>query len=210
MKRIIFEDVRELSGKMLHDALNFSDCVSAVCHYEIATALLSELIQSEISIGQINISDYDWNGYEKEYVITIMDGNVYCNPAYEMKKDGYTRDGYLGSYADVAYIHQDCNSKLLKDFECDKMYEFAVEEFDDVDDNCTCCGCYSNSDDDDIVTHHSNSVTVSRDRNGNPTGFTKTWSRDNGHGVIQYSSYSYFCSDEDRLRRLAHDLSIDL
>lgn len=210
MKRIIFEDVHELSAEMLHDALNFSDCVSAVCHYELATALLSEIIQSEVPIGQIDIRDYDLSGYDKEYIVTIMDGNVYCNPAYEMKKDGYARDGYLGSYADVAYIHQDCNSKLLKDFECDKMYEFAVEEFDDVDDNCTCCGCYSNSDDDDIVTHHSNSVTVSRDRNGNPTGFTKTWNRDNGKGITQYSSYSYYCNNEDMLRSIAKDLNIEL
>lgn len=210
LKRIVFEDIHELSIEMIHEALNFTDCVSAVCHYEVASALLSEIIQSEIPIGQIDIRDYDLSGYDKEYIVTIMDGNVYCNPAYGMKKDGYTRDGYLGSYADVAYIHQDCNSKLLKDFECDKMYEFVIEELDDVDDKYECYGDCSNLEDDDIVTHHSNSVTVSRDRNGNPTGFTKSWSRDDGCGVMQYSSYSYYCSDEDKLRSLAHDLDIEL
>ena len=193
MERIVFDDIYELSAKMLHDALNFSDCVSAVCHYEIATALLSELIQSEISIGQINISDYAWNGYDKEYVITIMDGNVYCNPAFG------THDEYLESYADIAYIHQECNSKFLKYLECDKVYEFAVEELDDIDDF-----------DDVIVTHHSDSVTVSRDRYGTPTGFTKSWSSDNGEGVMQYSSYSYYCNNEDILRSLAKDLNIKL
>ena len=193
MERIVFEDIHELSGKMLHDALNFSDCVSAVCHYEIATALLSELIQSEISIGQINISDYAWNGYDKEYVITIMDGNVYCNPAFG------THDEYLESYADIAYIHQECNSKFLKYLECDKVYEFAVEELDDIDDF-----------DDEIVTHHSDSVTVSRDRYGTPIGFTKSWSRDNGEGVMQYSSYSYYCSNKNVLRSMARDLGVEL
>ena len=193
MERIVFEDIHELSGKMLHDALNFSDCVSAVCHYEIATALLSELIQSEISIGQINISDYAWNGYDKEYVITIMDGNVYCNPAFG------THDEYLESYADIAYIHQECNSKFLKYLECDKVYEFAVGELDDIDDF-----------DDEIVTHHSDSVTVSRDRYGTSTGFTKSWSRDNGEGVMQYSSYSCYCSNENVLRSMARELDIEL
>lgn len=199
MERIIYEDLHALSSAMLYDALNFSDCVSAICHYDIATALLSELIQSEVSIGQINISDYEWNGYDKEYAVTIMDGYLYCNPIYGMKKDGYSKEGYLGTYADVAYVHQDCNSKLLKYLECDKIYEFTVEELDDIDD------C-----EDEIVTHHSDSVTVSRDMYGTPTGFTKSWCRDNGEGIMQYSSYSYYCSNEDLLRNMAMELDIEL
>ena len=206
MKRIVFEDVHELSVEMLHDALNFSDCVSAVCHYEIATTLLSELIQSEVSIGQLDISDYEWNGYDKEYVISLMDGNVYCSPAYGMKKDGYSHNSYLETYADIMYVHQDCNSKILKYIDCDKIFEFAVEEFDESDD----CEeeCLDNSD--DITTHHSDSVTVSRDKFGNPTGFSKSWFRDDGDGISQYSSYSYYCNDEDKLRSLARDLDIEL
>lgn len=206
MKRIVFEDVHELSVEMLHDALNFSDCVSAVCHYEIATTLLSELIQSEVSIGQLDISDYEWNGYDKEYVISLMYGNVYCSPAYGMKKDGYSHNSYLETYADIMYVHQDCNSKILKYIDCDKIFEFAVEEFDESDD----CEeeCLDNSD--DITTHHSDSVTVSRDKFGNPTGFSKSWFRDDGDGISQYSSYSYYCNDRDRLRSLAQDLGIEL
>ena len=89
MRRLFFEDVHELSDKMIHDVLKGLECVSAVCHYELATALLSELIQSDIPIGQIDISDYEWSGYDREYMITIMDGNVYCNQAYGRKVDGY-------------------------------------------------------------------------------------------------------------------------
>lgn len=214
MRRMIFEDVHELATVMLYDALNLSDCVSAICHYEMATALLSEIIQEDVPIGQIDISDYEWSGYDKEYAVTLMDGNVYCNPLFGMKKKGYSRDGYLGSYADIAYIHQDCNSKLLSRLEYDKAYEFAVMELDDVDDyeddfECSCCDRRSDSND-DIITHHSDSVTVSRDKRGVPTGFTKSWSRDNGEGVTQYSSYSYYCNNEDILRSLAKDLNIKL
>lgn len=206
MKRLVFEDVHELSVEMLHDALNFSDCVSAVCHYEIATALLSELIQSEVPIGQIDISDYEWSGYTKEYVVSLMDGNVYCNPAYVTEKRGYSHDTYLETYADIMYVHQDCNSMVLKYIDCDRIFEFSVEEFDESDD----CEeeCLDNSD--NITTHHSDSVTVSRDKFGNPTGFSKSWFRDDGDGISQYSSYSYYCNDRDRLRSLARDLDIDL
>ena len=210
MKRIIFEDVHELSAEMLHDALNFSDCVSAVCHYEIATALLSELIQSEVQIGQIDLTN-EWTGYDKEYFVYIVDGCVSCEPAFRSVNDG-GHDKYLEMAADIMYVHQDCNSKVLKYIDCDKIFEFAVEELDGIDEDEMCCsGCADCEDtDDDIITHHSNSVTVSRDKFGTPTGFTKSWFRDNGDGVSQYSSYSYYCNDEDILRDLAQDLGVEL
>ena len=210
MKRIIFENVHELSAEMLHDALNFSDCVSAVCHYEIATALLSELIQSEVHIGQIDLTN-EWTGYDKEYFVYIVDGCVSCEPAFRSVNDG-GHDKYLEMGADIMYVHQDCNSKVLKYIDCDKIFEFSVEELDGIDEDEMCCsGCADCEDtDDEITTHHSNSVTVSRDKFGTPTGFTKSWFRDNGDGVSQYSSYSYYCSDEDILRDLAQDLGVEL
>ena len=210
MKRIVFEDVHELSVEMLHDALSFSDCVSAVCHYEIATALLSELIQSEVSIGQIDLTN-EWTGYDKEYFVYIVDGCVSCEPAFRSVNDG-GHDKYLEMGADIMYVHQDCNSKVLKYIDCDKIFEFSVEELDGIDEDEMCCsGCADCEDtDDEITTHHSNSVTVSRDKFGTPTGFTKSWFRDNGDGVSQYSSYSYYCNDEDILRDLAQDLGVEL
>ena len=210
MKRIIFEDVHELSAEMLHDALNFSDCVSAVCHYEIVTALLSELIQSEVQIGQIDLTN-EWTGYDKEYFVYIVDGCVSCEPAFRSVNDG-GHDKYLEMAADIMYVHQDCNSKVLKYIDCDKIFEFAVEELDGIDEDEMCCsGCADCEDtDDEITTHHSNSVTVSRDKFGTPTGFTKSWFGDNGDGVSQYSSYSYYCNNEDMLRSLAKDLNIKL
>ena len=210
MKRIIFENVHELSAEMLHDALNFSDCVSAVCHYELATTLLSELIQSEVQIGQIDLTN-EWTGYDKEYFVYIVNGCVSCEPAFRSVNDG-GHDKYLEMAADIMYVHQDCNSKVLKYIDCDKIFEFAVEELDGIDEDEMCCsGCADCEDtDDDIITHHSNSVTVSRDKFGTPTGFTKSWFRDNGDGVSQYSSYSYYCNDEDILRDLAQDLGVEL
>ena len=210
MQRIIFDDVHELSVEMLHDAIHFSDCVSVVCHYELATAILSELIQSEVSIGQIDLTN-EWTGYDKEYFVYIVDGCVSCEPAYRSIRSG-GHDKYLEMGADIMYVHQDCNSKILKYIDCDKIFEFAVEEFDESDEDEMCCsGCADCEDtDDEITTHHSNSVTVSRDKFGTPTGFTKSWFRYNGDGVSQYSSYSYYCNDEDILRDMARDLDIKL
>lgn len=206
MKRIVFEDVHELSAEMLHDALNFAECVSVVCHYDLVTLLIEELIKSDIQIGQIDLTN-EWTGYDREYFVYIVDGCVFCEPAFRNVKDG-GHDCYLEMGADIMYVHQDCNSKLLKSIDCATIFEFTVEEFDEsneIDDSEEC-----SDDNDDIITHHSDSVTVSRDKFGIPTGFTKSWSRDNGDGVTQYSSYTYYCNNEDMLRSLAKDLNIEL
>lgn len=208
MKRILFDDIHELANEMVADHIDGAQIVSAICLYDIATSLLTELIQLDVPIAQIDVSDCELSGYNKEYTITIMDGCVYCNPAFAMKKNGYKEDKYLETCADVAYIHQDCNSKLLNYIECDHMHEFAIDGIDEID---SCDDIESRDDsEDDITTYDSDSVMVSRDRHGNPTGFTKTWNYDDGEGFTQYTSYSYYCSNEDILRSMALSLDIEL
>ena len=230
MKRLLFEDVYEFSDKMLNDAKNFSDCISAVCHYEMATALLSELIQSGVTIGQININDYEWDHYDREYLVSIMDGTLYCSPIYGRKKDGYNRDGYLDTYADVAYIHQDCNSALLNYIDCDRIFEFAVDELDEIDfdediefsfdldlecdGDCEGCALFDeddNEDEDDGAFYSSSvSVNISKDESGNLDGFTKSWSTTNEDGTFQFTSYTYHCNDRDMLKIMADKFDIEL
>lgn len=229
MKKLLFEDVYELSNEMLDDATHFSDCVSAICHYEMAAALLSELIQSGVTIGQININDYEWDHYDREYLVSIMDGSLYCSPIYGRKKDGYSRDGYLETYADVVYIHQDCNSTLLKYLDCDRIFEFAVEELDEVDfdedielsfdldfecdGDCKRCVLSDNNDDEeDEESFYSSSVSVniSKDESGNPDGFTKSWSTTNEDGTFQFTSYTYHCNDRDMLKIMADKFDVEM
>ena len=230
MRRLFFEDVHELSNKMIHDVLRGSECVSVVCHYELATALLSELIQSDIPIGQIDISDYEWSGYDREYMVTIMDGNVYCNQAYGRKVDGYSKDEYIESSSDIVYVHQDCNSKILKYIDCDEIYEFSIYDVDDFDDfecdcfkcghdECLCDRCLDvdvdddNDDDDEddgTISYYSDSSTVSKDKNGKPTGFTRSLSITDEDGIYQSTTYSYYCSNEDILRKTAKNFDDEL
>ena len=210
MQRIIFDDVHELSVEMLHDAIHFSDCVSAVCHYELATAILSELIQSEVPIGQIDLTN-EWTGYDKEYFVYIVNGCVSCEPAFRSVNDG-GHDKYLEMGADIMYVHQDCNSKILKYIDCDKIFEFAVEEFDESENEEMCYDCCNDCEDsdEDITTYHSDSVTVSRDKFGNPTGFTKQWVVNDEDGIFSSTSYSFYCSNEDILQSMAERLDIEL
>lgn len=201
LERIIFKDIHDLATRMIDSYYDGEDCVSAICHYDIATALLSELIKYDLPISQIDIGDYEWNGYDREYQVSIMNDKIYCNPSFVYKKDGYSRDRYLDTWANVIYIHQDVNSTMLKHIECDVICEFAIEDLDDVEDeNC----------DDNITTYQSDSVTISRDKSGNPTGFTKSWTTTDKDGLYQYNSYTYYCSNKDMLKNFAQILDIDL
>lgn len=192
MKRVGFNDLYELSQEMIYQEKKLLHCISAICKYEIATALLSELIRSDIPIGQIDICDYSWNAYDKEFIISIMDGNVYCNPAFDTKNNSYYE-----TYADVAFVHQDCNSRFLKYLDCENVYEFAVREMDEIDDE-------------DIVTYHSDYVSVRRDKLGNPIGFTRQWNTNDKNGTLSYRSYSFYCDNEDTVRYMAEQFNIEL
>lgn len=202
MKRVVFDDLYELSTEMIYEEKKFSDCVSVACHYDMATALIAELIRSDVPIGQIDICDYSWNAYDKEYIVSIMDECIYCFPAFNTEKGSYNEN-----YADITYVHQDCNSKILKYLDCEKVYEFSVRELDEVDDESDddMCAC-----DDDITTYYSDSVSVSRDKLGSPTGFTKQWSTNNEDGIFSYTSYSFYCDNEDAVRYMAKQFDIEL
>ena len=201
MKKINFEDLHELSEEMIYEKKELLNCVSAICKYEIATALISELIRSDIPIGQIDICDYSWNAYDKEYIVSIMDGNIYCNPAFDTKNNSY-----YGTYADAAFVHQDCNSRLLKYLDCENVYEFSVRDLDEIDETDDTC----EREGDDIMTYHSDSVSVSRNRLGNPTGFTKQWNTNDKNGTFSYSSYSFYCDNEDAVRYMAEQFDVEL
>lgn len=201
MERIIFKDIHDLAARMIDSYYDGEDCVSAICHYDIATALLSELIKYDLPISQIDIGDYEWNGYDREYQVSIMNDKIYCNPSFVYKKDGYSRDRYLDTWANVIYIHQDVNSTMLKHIECDVICEFAIEDLDDVEDeNC----------DDNIATYQSDSVLISRDKSGKPTGFTKSWSDSDEADIYSHSSYSFFSDNEEAVRYMAEQFDIDL
>lgn len=210
MKRVVFEDVYELSTEMIYEEKKFSDCVSVVCHYDLAAALLSELIKSDVQIGQIDLVG-EWSGYDKEYFVYIVDGCVSCEPAFRSVADG-GHDKYLEMGADIMYVHQDCNSKVLKYIDCDKIFEFAVCELDESENEEMCYDCCNDCEDsdEDITTYHSDSVTVSRDKFGNPTGFTKQWVVNDEDGIFSSTSYSFYCSNEDILQSMAERLDIEL
>ena len=104
MKRIVFYDFCDLADCMIDKAKNEVD-VSAICHFEYASSLLHELIKKNCMVSSIDISDYSFDGYDREYLISLnREHEIIVKPLYSYKKDGYKRDGYLYHEGEFVYI----------------------------------------------------------------------------------------------------------
>lgn len=169
---------------------NGTCAVSAICHYELATAIAEELIREGCNIDFAEIYSYEYNCYDREYAVTVYadhEENIFVSvdPLYR-------DDKYLFHYSDVIYVHQDCNSKLLKHVDAEEMYEFAVGELDEED----------TDEDDDLHTHFTEYTNISKSVDGTPTGFSKSWHSVYEDGLSAYTSYSFMSDNRELLKTM--------
>lgn len=148
--------------------------VDVVAKYEDAKEIIRELVGIGYDIAFIDkFGNPEWDGYDDSFVISLLDDEIWCEP---VKRD----DKYIFIEADVVYIFDDCNSKIIPKIESDEVYEVGIGNYDDCDGDCENCNCY-----DETYLH------TSEDEDGNTHGFTA--SRSDGDS---YMSYSYYSSDE--------------
>lgn len=177
MKRVEFDCICELANVMDDYILDNAPTgeypiVSAYANYEVAKALVEELIMLDNPIGAIlELEDYEMSHYDREYVVYLSEDGVTCEKCYHEK-------GYYNGGGDISFVHEDCNSKLLSHIDSQTICEFGIgsdedEEECDCDECCECqCGEDADIEDD---TH----------------GFTVSKSDENG-----YSSFSFYSSEE--------------
>ena len=143
MKRIEFECICELAEFMNnHIENNISEdnypIISAYGNYDVAKSLVEALIMLGNPVGSIiELEEYNISHYDKEYCICLTEKGVACEKIYH-------EDGYYNSDSDIAFVHEDCNSKLLKYIGNNIVYEFSVAECadDECDYDCNkCCEC---------------------------------------------------------------------
>lgn len=134
MEKLVFNDYGSLAYKMLETA-DSGETAYAVCFFDDAVGLLKELMSvDEVSVGGIEIHDIDYEGYDKEYYVSIdEDYIVDVEPAWHEANE-YCGAGYLGFEAANAYIDGDANSAILKVIDEATCYEIAFDISDeDVD-----------------------------------------------------------------------------
>ena len=138
MKDLVFTNASEVAEFAYKKAYDLEDigCVQVVGFYEEISDVLKEILQyDEVSVGNIELNSADWNGYLKEYYLTIDEDMVVCvEPGYYTEKEIY-----LQYEAETLIICDDCNSAIVKN----NMYEGGKSYCYRYDDDCdlSCCDC---------------------------------------------------------------------
>ena len=179
IKTLHFENYEDFACAVsdVYDRVKSDDeynSVDVVAKYEDAKEIIRELVGIGYDIAFIDkFGKPEWDGYDDSFVISLLDDEIWCEP---VKRD----DKYIFIEADVVYIFDDCNSKIIPKIESDEVYEVGIGNYDDCDGDCENCNCY-----DETYLH------TSEDEDGNAHGFTA--SRLDGDS---YMSYSYYSNDE--------------
>ena len=144
MNRLDFDypfDLADTITALLGDIDDDYPVISVYGKYDVIKDILEDLIASGVSIAnEIELQDYDVAHYDKEFVLYLTVNGINVEKTWNY--DTY----YYGS-ADISFIHEDCNSKLIKYVDSKTIYEFGYN--DENEDECSCdeCECACKKDD---------------------------------------------------------------
>ena len=139
MNRLDFDcpfDLADTITALLGDINDDYPVISVYGMYDVIKDILEDLIASGVSIAnEIELQDYDVAYYDKEFVLYLTVNGI------NVEKIWHDDKYYYGS-ADISFIHEDCNSKLLSYVDSKTIYEFGYDgdECDD-EDECSCDEC---------------------------------------------------------------------
>ena len=138
MNRLDFDcpfDLADTITALLGDIDDDYPVISVYGKYDVIKDILEDLIASGVSIAnEIELQDYDVAHYDKEFVLYLTTNGVNVEKTYDVESDAY-----LSGSADISFIHEDCNSKLIKYVDSKTIYEFGYDEDDECDcDDCEC------------------------------------------------------------------------
>lgn len=194
MERLEYMDYAEFACEIADkfDSLEneFSE-ISIIAKYYEAKEIIKELLCLGFDIASLDIHDELWENYYDEYIISVSCDEE-CHSVWCEKFKRET--GYINDTPSVAYIMDNCSSNVIKHIDSEKIYEVCVGEEEE-----------SRLSD----TQNSESIYVSRAKDGTPIGFSKSWSTVN-NGVTCYSSYSHYSDNINMLKAIASDFGVDL
>ena len=154
MNRLDFDcpfDLADTITALLGDINDDYPVISVYGKYDVIKDILEDLIMSGISIAnEIELQDYEVSNYDKEFVIYLTKNGVNVEKAWN------NGTYYYGS-GNISFVHEDCNSKLVKYVDSKTIYEFGYDE----DDECECddCECACKKDEKPTTSTTSKSAT---------------------------------------------------
>ena len=131
MENLYFDDFEEFACDVSdkYDLVKNSeeyDDVAVVAKYEEARQIVKELACIGYDLHSIDIDD-EVDGYNAEYIITLYDNEIFCEPMLREK-------GYITDDSPVIYVLDNCSSKVIHYCKGKTVYEVSVG-----DDDCEEC-----------------------------------------------------------------------
>lgn len=138
LKLVNCNNTYELADKMLcflSISENEFPQICAFGKYSVIKDLLTNLIRNGIDISHgIDLEDYEAQHYDKEYVLYLDHFGVTVEKMWHEDNEWH-KAGYYDTDCDVAFVHEDCNSKILNSIESNKILGFDLSDLD-LSDNC--------------------------------------------------------------------------
>lgn len=138
MRNLYFDDFEDLACSVAdtYDSLKGEDYedVAIIAKYEEARQIIKELLCIGYDIHSLEIHDDLWENYEAEYVVSLYDNSVWCEPMLREK-------GYIDEDAPVIYVLDNCSSKVIPYCKGKTVYEVSVGEDECNCDECKCACC---------------------------------------------------------------------
>ena len=134
MKNLYFDDFEDFSCTVAdtYDALDYDEeDVAIIAKYDEARQIIKELLCLGYDIHSINVIDEEYGEYDAEYIISLYDDEVWCEPM--LRENGYITDD-----SPVMYILDNCSSKVIPYCKGNTVYEVTVGIDDD---ECDCDEC---------------------------------------------------------------------
>ena len=141
IKTLLFEGYEDFACAVsdVYDRVKSDDkynSVDVIAKYEDTKEIIRELVGMGYGIAFINeLADPEYDGYDDAFIISLLDDEIWCEPVKR-------KNGYIFVEADVVYIFDNCNSKIIPKIEADEVYEVEIgDEYDNCDDDCSCDEC---------------------------------------------------------------------
>ena len=135
MRNLYFDDFEDLACDIAdtYDSLDGEDFedVAIIAKYEEARHIIKELLCLGYNIHSLEIHDDLWENYDAEYVISLYDNSIWCEPMLR-------ENGYIDEDAPVIYVLDNCSSKVIPYCKGKIVYEVTVGIDED---ECDCDEC---------------------------------------------------------------------
>ena len=145
MRKLEFDDYQEFACEIadMYEDIRSNDRyddVSVIAKYDEAVEVVKELLCIGYGLYCCELHAPEWDGYNDEYMISLMDGDLYVEPAIR-------DDGYLDEESCVTYVMDNCSSKALAHITSPIQYEVSISECQDCDGDCENCFAWETPED---------------------------------------------------------------